>query len=64
MDLFVCVVPVYVHSEVTGSCPVMRAFVVVPKDAGEVVDMFATHIFYVKIIDTEGEGNWAKIVMP
>jgi hypothetical protein len=37
-----------------GPCPVLGALVVFLKDAGEVVDMFATHIFYAKVVDAEG----------
>ena len=51
VDFFAGVVPVNVHSEVACACPVMRTFVMLSKDGGEMVDMFFSDVFDAKIVD-------------
>jgi hypothetical protein len=63
-DIFVDVVPVYIHSEIACAAPVLGAFVVFLQDSGEVLDVFRANVFDAKVINTECEGYQEKIVSP
>jgi hypothetical protein len=47
---FVIVVPVNVHSQVALSVPILRAFVMIVEDGGEVFGMLTTNVFDAEII--------------
>jgi hypothetical protein len=64
MDVFVDVVPFDIHSEIACAAPVLGAFVVFIQDAGEVLNMFTANVFDAKVLNTEFEGDRAKIVSP
>ncbi len=63
-DVFVDVVPVNIHSEIACTVPVLGAFVVFIQDDGEVLDVFTANVFDAKVVNTECEGDWVKIVLP
>jgi hypothetical protein len=64
MDIFVDLVPVDIHSKIACAAPVLGAFVVFFQDVGEVLNMFTASLFDAKVVNTECEGYWAKIVLP
>jgi hypothetical protein len=64
MDVFVDVVPIDIHSKIECTIPVLGTFVVFIQDAGEVLNVFTANIFDAKVVNTECEGDWVKIVLP
>ncbi len=64
MDVFVDVVPVDIHSKIACAVPVSGALVVIIQDAGEVLDVLTADVFDAKVVNTECEGDWVKIVSP
>ncbi len=60
MDVINDVVPADIHSEIVCVIPVLGAFVVFIKDAGEVLDMFTANVFNAKIVNAKCEGDWEK----
>ncbi len=64
MDAFVDKVPVDIHSKIACAILVLGAFVVFIQNAGEVLDMFTSNVFDAKVVNTECEGDCAKIMLP
>ena len=64
MDLALGVVPIHVHPNVAHFGPIDGADIVFVENFGKMVGVFFANIFYAKVIDAEGEGDGAPIVLP
>ena len=64
MDLVPGVVPIHVHSNVACSGPIDGADIVFVENLGKMVGVFLANICYAKVVDAEGEGDGATIVLP
>ena len=58
------VVPFDCETKVTLAFPVLRRFVVFVECLKKVLCMFDTNVFYSEIINTEGKGDGAPVVLP
>jgi hypothetical protein len=64
MDLALGIVPIHVHSNVVCSGPITGADIVFVENLGKMVGVFFADILYVKVVDTESEGDGAPTVLP
>ena len=63
MDLALGVVPIHVHSNVACSGPIDGADIVFVENLGKMVGVFFANIFYADVVNAEGEGDGAPIVL-
>ncbi len=63
MDFALGLVPIHVHPNVAHSGPINGADIVLVENLGKMVSVFFANIFYAKVVDAEGEGDGAPIVL-
>ncbi len=64
MDLALGIVLIHVHSNVACSGPIDGADIVFVENLSGMVSVFFVDVFYVEVVDAEGEGNGAPILSP
>jgi hypothetical protein len=64
MDLACAIVPVKHEAKVSGAFPIYVDLVVLLEYTGEMFDISLVDVLHSKVVDNEGEADWAPIVMP
>ena len=64
MDLACGIVPVKREAKVLSAFPIDVNLVVLLEYTGKMFDIFLVDVLHSKVIDNEGEADWAPIVMP
>jgi hypothetical protein len=64
MDLACGVVPVEREAKVSRAFPINVDLIVLLEDAGKMFDVFLVDVLHSKVVDNEGEADWAPIGTP
>ncbi len=64
MDLVCGVVPIKREAKVSRAFPINVDLVVLLEYADEMFDIILVGVLYSKVINNEGEADWASLVMP
>jgi hypothetical protein len=64
VDMFLFVIPGNGEPAIKGSCPVSGDGVEVREGLDEMFGIAVASLFYTKVVNNEGEGDWAHGVLP